>query len=217
MSDYEELKFVKFLQKKSNVQFDCFHNLAPKQEFYIELITSDVAKESGASSVISRVSRVVADLNRKVCKDNFEAIFEYRKILKSNFERNGFLEKPYLLVIFHGMRNRGYKDIEIGTRNGKLACPEISDWFISKVKQKFAEHEVAVDDEFIGSPILKHYRYGNEYFDGFGENLNIFQVELSGDLRWNERELVVKNFSEIAKEFEEEIVAKEEIVEDTAK
>jgi hypothetical protein len=206
MDGYTELKFVKFVSKKSNVQFDCFHNVAPKQEFYIELITKEVALRSNASSVVSNVSRVVADLNRKVCKDNFEAVFEYRKVLEENLIRNGYLERPYLLVIFHGMRNRGYKDIEIGTRGGTLATPEITKWFVEKVKEKFALQKVAVDDEFCGSPILKHYRYGNEYFDGFGENLNIFQVELSGDLRWSSQDLIVKNFSEIAAEFEKEIV-----------
>ena len=199
-------EFVTFKRMVSNVQVDCWHNCAPREELHVEDIVREVVGSVGCSSVFANVSRVVADLNREVSEQNKEAILEYREVLKGNLCLNGYLKRPYLLIVLHGMKNREGKDVEIGTREGELARPEVVEWFVGRMKEKFSESKVVVDDEFKGPSILKHYRHGNDFFEGFGENLNIFQVELSRDLRENSREEVVEKIVEVVGEFERKFV-----------
>jgi len=208
MDDYIEKKFIKFKRARSNVQIDCYHNCSPGQEFHVEEIVREVSKSVKCSSVLAMVSRFVADLNSEVDDKNRAAISEYREILKNNFERRN-VSKPYLLIVIHGMKNRegarnsvpskmgtsvpslSGKDIEIGTRGGKLAGSKITEWFIGKMREKFSDMKIVVDEEFSGSETLENHR------KLFGENLNIFQVELSLDVREKFRERLIEEFSEI--------------------
>jgi len=179
-------------QKNSNVQIDCYHNVGPKIEFYIEDIVKGVSDKLKCSSVLAKVSREVADLNRKIDDKNREIILGYRDTLKKNLDKT---QGSYLLIIIHGMKNRERKDIEIGTSGGKLCSAEIGKWFISKMKKEFSEFKIVVDDEFCGNEILEEHR------KILGKRLNIFQIELSYDLRKSFRQEVVLGLSNILKEF----------------
>jgi len=200
MSRYIKKKFVKFERTQSNVQIDCYHNCPPGQEFYVEEIVRGVCESVGCSSVLAMVSRFTADLNCEMNDKNIEAISEYREVLQGNFKLNGNLEKPYLLIILHGMKNREGKDIEIGTRSGKLASVEITKWFVGRMRDKFSNMKVVDDEEFGGPDVLENHR------KLFGKNLNIFQIELSLNIREKFRRDVVSGISEILEDFKEEII-----------
>ena len=101
------------------------------------------------------------------------------------------------------MKDRTNKDIEVGTRNSTLATPEITTWFINQIKQSFKDFKIAIDEEFKGSLILEHHKHGDEFHEGFGNSINIFQIELSRTLRENHSQLIIDSFVKTAKEFEE--------------
>jgi hypothetical protein len=208
MQQYEELQYIKYLNNNSNVQFDCYHNIPPKSELFIENITKQISILSNSSSIISNVSRTDADLNRIINENNKQAIFQYREILTKIILEKPNQTTPHLHIIIHGMKNRENKDIEIGTRNNTLASPQITTWFINQIKQNFKEFKIATDEEFIGSQILQHHKDGDEYHKGFGNNLNIFQIELSRTLREEHSQLIINTFVKIAKEFEEKFCTK---------
>lgn len=196
MGDYIEKKFVKFKRAKSNVQVDCYHNVSPGKEFFVEEIVREISDEVNCSSVVARFSRFDVDLNREIGEDNREAVLEYREVLEGNLGG----KKSYLLVVFHGMKNQKGKDIEIGTREGRLASPKICEWFVSSVKSKFSKFIIVVDEEFKGNRVLEEHR------QKLGETLNIFQVELSRDIREENRREIVDGFAQILREFERDFV-----------
>lgn len=194
-------KFVRYKAIASNCQVDCFHNVSPGKELYVREIVERISDKLGCSCVVSLVSRDVADLNREISLRNRGAVVEYHEILKKNFLNRKNPKKPYLLIVVHGMKDRNHKDIEIGTGNGVLADARILDWFVSEMKTEFSEFRVVVDEEFSGEKSLRQHRIGNEEFNGLGNGLNIFQVELSYSVRENFRDRIVEGIVRVLSGF----------------
>lgn len=201
---YKQLEYIRYKQAKSNISFDAYHGTPPKGEYKINEITEKIAKQAKTSSIISTISRTKADLNREITEESKDAIIEYQQTLKKITIKNNIQKYPYLLIILHGMKNRENKDIEIGTRNGELTNPKLKQWFIKQMQTLFSDFKIAIDEEFKGTTILEEYKNGNNYFEGLGNNLNIFQIELSIELREKHTKLIIDNFSQIALNFSKE-------------
>lgn len=192
MSGFIEGEFVSYREGNCRAQVDCFHNCHPRGEFFVREIVEGIAVNTGCSCVVANFSREEIDLNREICAENEGGILEYREVLRENFERFG---GPYLVIVIHGMRNREGKDIEIGTRGGKLGSSDVLEWFVERVCDKFSDFRVKVDEEFCGNKILEDHR------EALGEEVNIFQVELSRDLREEFLSEIIDGFGEIVLDF----------------
>ena len=171
----------------------------------------EIVKNINCSAIISTISRLKSDLNRPINLCNKEAVLEYRSTLELILEHLNLLKKedglskPYLHLAIHGMKDRDF-EIEIGTLYGKLCSPEIKKWFIEKINQY--KRRMAIDKTFIGDPALLVYRNGEKYgtfnYQGYGNNYNLFQIEICRTLREKFLPEIVDILSDIIISFNKE-------------
>ena len=197
---FVERKFIKYIDNNSNILLDAPHCKAPRKEIFTDEIAKTVAEQSGFNCILSKVSRKTeADLNRS---SDFplpfqkEARKEYISVIKQLYTGSD-RKRPYLHITVHGMADRDYKDIEIGTIFGKICEPEIEKWFLKSLKEKFKEKglspKIVANQGFWGDPSLKELKIADNY--------NIIQIEISKTLRENHRDALIDVFSEVLREF----------------
>ena len=122
-------------------------------------------------------------------------------ILKNQIER--LIQKPYLHLALHGMKNYAHKEIEIGTRNNQTCSNEIFIWFRKKLQEKCKkvfnrDLKIVYNKEFIGdsSKGVHREKYGNLF--------NTIQIEINKTLRIKYFSNIVEVLTKIVKDFYEE-------------
>lgn len=198
--------YVEYSIAKSSVLIEALHNKRLKGEFFVEELVKEVASEASCSYILSRVSRLEADLNRAPNGSNNKALKEHREVIGKILSENSFssgaeLSNNFLHLSIHGMKDRNDKDIEIGTRNGRLASSETTKWFAQALEKQFPSLNITWDKEFLGGDSLEIYRYGDQDFTALGDKYNVFQIEISYTLRKFYFEELVKGLTEIILEF----------------
>lgn len=217
MLEIVEFKYGKNIKhrvggKAINAYIDAVHAFPPTSDDYTNFIVEGVIRNTNCSGLVAITSRTIADLNRPINPQNQEAVLEYRAAITEIVTRlellddNNEIQRPYLHIAVHGMKDRPNKDIEIGTRNGELCNSKVKSWFIDKMREKM-DYRIVVDDVFVGDKSLSFHRYGDPSsinYKGFGENYNIFQVEISKQLRDNHLGKLIDMFSSIIEDFKQE-------------
>lgn len=205
MADFVKQKYVKYHlgDRKIRAHIDALHAQPPKSDRHTGQIVEGVVDRINCSGIIAIVSRTIADLNRQRDTRNAEAIDEYRQTIHKilthigNFEEDGRLLSPYLHLSIHGMKNKWGEDIDIGTRHGATCSADVKQWFIDQINLQI--ERVQVDGIFPGNDSKSVHRLGdqssNDAYRGHGLDFNTFQVEISANLRENNRAELVEILS----------------------
>jgi len=158
-------------------------------------IVDEVIRRINCSAIVAEQSRDIVDLNRlpRVSDPiSMMAMSEYwqrvNDILKYlGIVRGLILDRPYLQVSVHGMQDQQNIDINICTRNGRLAKPDVIEYIVETLRVG-GGFRVGVDEVFRGSEVLEHLRYGNQIpkfkgVTGYGDGYNIVAIEIASWLR----------------------------------
>jgi len=198
----------------SRVHVDAVHTQNPGGEFFTGEMAEHLTRETGASCLISRISRQDMDLNRPRSEANYPAVNEYRKAMHQILNAKGLLNEqggiiqPFLHLSFHGMRDDWGRDIEIGTGYGHYCNPDVKTWFSRKIGT-FTENW-GIDDIFPGYTFRSVLRDGDSYgatgFTGFGSCFNTLQVEISKDLRNHHQQPLIAFFARLISAFQAQFV-----------
>lgn len=187
---------------------DAVHAQKPKADQYTGEIVLGVIRQINASGIIATVSRTVMDINRPRNATNAPAIDEYRAAIREIIDSKGILDKNeklnrnYLHLAIHGMKNCVGTEFEIGTSRGNSCSPEVSAWF--KTKLQSLSKNFAVDDKFPGakSKIECHRKGdGDSNYSGYGNLFNTIQVEINRDWREIRQTDLINFFSEVILDF----------------
>jgi len=130
------------------------------------------------------------------------------------------ITNPYLVLSIHGKVSKKTTDFVIanGLKNGEMACdPQIARWLEEKLKQKIREKNIVADgaelatvhiaeegEKFSGDSHLIDYRYGDKKHHGFGQLLQIAQLEIDRRVRKASSEKISETLAEILQEFSSE-------------
>ena len=213
MANFTEKKFIKFHVGSEEIHtlIDAVHAYSPNADKLTGDIVEGVVNRVNCSGIIAIVSRVIADINRTRNGNNKEAIDEYRQTIREildhidNLDENGKLSRPYLHLAIHGMKNKWYEDIEIGTLHGKTCSPKVKDWFVNEVEKHIKN--LQIDIKFSGDPSKSVHRCGDQTSDlnyfGYGNNFNTFQIEINRTLREKHQKELINIFSDIIIRFNE--------------
>jgi len=198
------------------VLVEALHAVAPRAEFHTDEIVDKVSAQAGCHCIISTVSRSVADLNRYLNSKNRPAVEEYRRTIHDLLRDAGILEGndglrwPFLHLSLHGMRDRPYMDIELGTVFGDSCSDGILRWMLGFVNRwakdlvNCRRRPIVVDNqELFGEPVIATHRTGDENssYRGYGRHFNTVQIELAHWLRTGHRDELVLLFTQLANEF----------------
>ncbi|HJV16537.1 MAG TPA: hypothetical protein VJ546_03990 [Bacillales bacterium] len=216
-NEFIERNFLKFYigNRQLHCHIDALHATAPKADLFTEEIVEKVLENTNCSGIISKISRTVADLNRKPNGQNDEAIIQYRRIVKSILRylgildmKTGTLTQPYLHLSIHGMKDVYYgpNAIEIGTFNGKSCSLKMSEWFLEKIKVRSKEVipkiEIIFNNKFDGDESIIFHRLGDQKaYGGYGDHFHTFQIEIARTLRENYLSEIVEILSNVINDF----------------
>lgn len=190
-----ELEYIayKYGNPKVFANVEAIHAESPNADLHTGNIVQEVAGQSGASLILSRISRDIMDLNRPRGRFNYPAVDEYRSAITTVLSKQGFLNAehklklPYLHLSLHGMQDEWKRDLEIGTGYGHYCSAAVKAWFINKVAA--VTDSYGVDDLFPGYTFRSVLRDGDLYsatdFIGFGSNYHSIQLEVSR--HWREK------------------------------
>ncbi|MEO2068956.1 MAG: hypothetical protein ABGX27_05535 [Desulfurobacteriaceae bacterium] len=216
---FQERRFVDVILPKNSfrVILDAPHAASPKREYYTGAIVSGVALRCGVGGVISRVSRMIADLNRGIdYSPELGTQDLQRKAIKEHFKSmedilrhiscidGGRVTQPVLLVAVHGVKDENAErhscDVIVGTCHLGVCSEEVRDWLVDMFsslleKQKVPSRVKCEVPEYSGHPSLIEFR------NIFGEKFNVIQLELSKKLRTEFREEVIESLLIICKSF----------------
>lgn len=193
-------------EKKFSSHIDAVHAQRPNADKYTGEIVEGVFKKINASGIVSKISRDEMDMNRPRNQKNALAIDQYRETLRNILEfkdildENGELNRNYLHIAIHGMRNRE-TEFEIGTSNGNSCSSEVSDWF--KTNLLTLSENIGVNSNFPGvlSKIECH-RNGDDFsYLGYGDFFNTIQIEINRDWRENRQTDLINFFSKLIIDF----------------
>lgn len=187
----------------------------PRAEVFTAEIAKRVSVVTDCHSIIATVSRRVADLNRFPGSRNRAAVAEYRKTIyellrDSRALDDGRLLSPFLHLSLHGMQDRRYMDIELGTVFGESCSDDLLQWLLSRLRrwatgiQNAHRVPIVVDNhELFGDPVIATHRIGDHpsKYKGYGTNFNSVQIEIAHWLREDHRDELVDFFTEVAESF----------------
>ena len=188
-----ELEYIAFDHGKQDifVNIEAIHAESPNADLYTGNIVQEVARQTGASLILSRISRDVMDLNRPRGRFNYPAVDEYRATIGDILTNQGLLDQthklkqPFLHLSLHGMQDEWKRDLEIGTGYGHYCAPAVKNWFVGQVAEVTKSY--GVDDLFPGYTFRSVLRDGDLYsatdFIGFGPNYHAIQLEVSRQWR----------------------------------
>jgi hypothetical protein len=215
--EFEQRKYMKIRNATHTpwVLIDAVHATAPRSDPYTGSIVSAVSEITGCHCIIATVSRTEADLNRPPGPANENAIREYRDNIQAMLEgsqliSNGTLVYPFLHLAIHGMLDRDYADIELGTRHGKTCSPIIRKWIqkkfdktINSLSWKGRRPKIVIDKMFIGDSSKEFHRHGDQGqdFSGYGQNFHTIQMEYAHWLRENHRDKLIDALCQIIGQF----------------
>lgn len=190
---------------------EAIHAEGPSADLYTGAITEQITGETGASSILSRVSREVMDLNRPRGRFNYPAVDQYREAYTKLFLQQGLLDacwklkQPFLVLSLHGMQNEWKRDLEIGTGYGHYCSSAVKQWFVNQVAN--VTDSYGVDDIFPGYTFRSVLRDGDLYsgtaFTGFGPNLQTIQLEVSREWREIHQPYLVQFLKQVLTEFQQ--------------
>jgi N-formylglutamate amidohydrolase len=193
---------------------EAIHAKSPNADLHTGNIAEETARQSGASLILSLISRDQMDLNRPRGRFNYPAVDEYRSIIneilvqKNLTDYNNKLKQPFLHISLHGMQNDWERDLEIGTGYGHYCSPSVKNWFVKKVAA--VTDNYGVDDLFPGYTFRSVLRDGDLYsatdFIGFGPHYHAIQLEVSRTWRENHPEFLAAFLSNLVSTFQKEVV-----------
>ncbi|MBT7736645.1 hypothetical protein HN709_03070, partial [Candidatus Peregrinibacteria bacterium] len=192
------------------------------------------AHQLGATVIVGKVNRAVADLNRGTQHmtglDSLDsgaqekAISEYRaqKAEALRHARRISADSrslaPYLHVALHGKKDYEQSrpndsDIEIGSVNGRSCDKETRDWFASRLISELAVRNIRIDGR---APIVirdKRLKGDPTKVAGpmaHGKKYKTLQIEVSSHLRKNHGEAIAAILVKLLQEFSDEVGSQEE-------
>lgn len=199
---------------------EAVHAESPNADLHTGAIARQVANRTGASAILSRVSRDVMDLNRPRGRFNYPAVDQYRQTIRQILQKQGLLneayklEAPFLHISLHGMQDCWNRDLEIGTGYGHYCAPAIKQWFVQQVAA--VTHHYGVDDIFPGYTFRSVLRDGDLYsatdFMGFGENYHAIQLEVSRSWREHHSGFLVAFLGDTIQAFQQQFAASPSIM-----
>lgn len=216
--DFLLKEYVRYRRGVHNpyVLVDALHSTAPRAEVFTDEIAERISAAGGCHCIVCTVSREVADLNRWPNRSNRDAVIEYRQTIydllsQSNvLDDNNRLRLPLLHISLHGMRDRSYMDVELGTVFGDSCSDRYLQWMLDRFGRwaEGLEHSrrtpIVVDNrELYGEPVIAVHRLGDGSSDypGYGNSFNTVQIELAQWLRIGHREDLVTLLTAMAEEF----------------
>jgi len=110
---FAEGRFIKYWlgNGKLRAHVDAVHAAPPRVDRYTGEIAAEVGPHSGCACIIATVSRTVADLNRPPDISNWEAVREYRQVIREILVHCNLLDArarlviaSYLHLAIHGMK-----------------------------------------------------------------------------------------------------------------
>lgn len=144
-----------------------------------------------------------------------------------SINQQGEVESPYLNLTIHGKAREGTADVVVanGLKRGKMPCyPEVARWIKDKLEEKIKEKRIISKagklatvsvaqeaDDFSGDKNLINYRYGDKTHKGFGELLQVVQLEIERDVRKRSSRELSKALAEIMQDFSREFKGKEQL------
>ncbi len=209
-----ELDYVAYKVGSSNVfaNVEAIHAKSPNADLHTGSIVEETTRKSGASSIISLISRDLMDLNRPRGRFNYPAVDEYRSVIneilvqKNLIDPSSKLKQPFLHISLHGMQNDWKRDLEIGTGYGHYCSTSVKNWFVNKVSE--VTENYGVDDLFPGYTFRSVLRDGDLYtatdFIGFGPHYHAIQLEVSRAWRENYPEFLTSFLLNLVVTFQEE-------------
>lgn len=184
-----ELEYIAFHSGSKDVlaNVEAIHAENPSADLHTGSIVKKVSKQTGASIILSRISREIMDLNRPRGGINYPAVDQYRNTIAGILDDRNLLNEslklnlPFLHISLHGMQDEWNRDLEIGTGYGHYCSKEVKAWFVNQVDK--VTNNYGVDDIFPGYTFRSVLRDGDLYsstdFTGFGANYHAIQLEVS--------------------------------------
>ena len=146
------------------------------------------------------------------------------RILQSidNLDENGKAKNPHLHIMLHGKTDKRGHDFEIAAKavNGQTPLdPRLAFWIADKIKEKTAQKGIKNDKDkqpsvnvvayggaYSGSPSLRRLRHGDDVlnFKGFGEMLQVLQLECGTYLRQYHSYKIAEILNELIEDFSNE-------------
>ena len=206
--------------RSPRVLVDAVHAASPGGDSFTGRIARRVAEDTGCHCIIGVISRRLADLNRPPNDANMAAINEYRSVIHEMLQESdllratGMLDRPFLHLAIHGMKDRTDRDVELGTLHGASCDHEVIDWIeprFSKWLRSFPDeaHSLVVlrDCVFCGDQSKAYHRVGDYATDyhGYGDCFNTVQVEFAHWLRRNQQSSVVHILGDIVRKFAQQM------------
>lgn len=210
--------FLRFRRgrRRPNVLIEALHAVPPRAEVFTDRIVGLVSQTVDCHCIIATVSRQVADLNRFPNSRNQSAVKEYRETIRELLHHSGALDEtgqvrfPFLHLSLHGMRDRSYMDIELGTVFGDSCSADVLQWLLSETRRWAGRLEndrrepIVVDNqELYGEPVIATHRLGDTAsgYAGYGDNFNSVQIEIARRLRDSHSKELAEFFSELIASF----------------
>ncbi|SFA77926.1 MULTISPECIES: hypothetical protein [unclassified Bacillus (in: firmicutes)] len=193
---------------------DALHAKPPQSDLFTGEIVERVISNVKCAGIISKVSRTVADLNRKMDGSNDAALQQYRATIKKIFKQYGILDeqshqitKPVLHLSIHGMKDEHYgrHAIEVGTFQGQSCSKKMRSWFQRTIRKKSNEilpnTRIVFDEYFDGDESIVYHRMGDgDSYEGYGPHFHTFQIEFSKTLREDYQSEIVELITQIINE-----------------
>lgn len=214
--EFIELEYLNYYMgnPKSRCLVDALHAMPPQSDLFTGDIAKKIISRVNCAGIISRVSRTVADLNRKMDQSNEAAVRQYRATIKEILNYYGILDgqsllitKPFLHLSIHGMKDEHYgkRAIEVGTFQGQSCSEEMKSWFHWTIRKKTNEilpnTRIVFDEYFDGDESIVFHRMGDgDSYEGYGPLFNTFQIEFSKTLREEYQSEIVELITQIITE-----------------
>jgi hypothetical protein len=219
---FKKLDYIQFYKGsgKCYCQVDAQHAEPPQADLFTGKIVRNIVRKTGCAGIISIVSRLIADLNRKENGQNNKAIQQYRQTINEILQYLQLLDQghhriiqPFLHLTIHGMKDEHYGPyaIEIGTLNGLSCSREMKKWLKKTITAKantiMPKLNIYFDQHFLGNESIVYHRLGNGAdYSGYGSHFHTFQIELSRTLREKHQREIIALLSEVIYAFQTEIV-----------
>lgn len=206
--------------RSPRVLVDAVHAANPGGDSFTGRIAMRVAEHTGCHCIIGVISRRLADLNRPPNNANMAAIKEYRSVIHEMLQEShllsatGRLDRPFLHLAIHGMKDRTDRDVELGTLHGASCDREVIDWIESRFRiwlRSFPDksHSLIVSRNgvFCGDRSKAFHRVGDPAtgYQRYGDCFNTVQVEFAHWLRRNQQNSVVQILGDIVREFAQQV------------
>ncbi|MHA1609151.1 MAG: hypothetical protein ACTSUJ_04005 [Candidatus Njordarchaeales archaeon] len=144
------IRGFEYIEGKKPVLLTTPHAQAPLQDAFVEEFVKRVARKTAAYALISRLSRVYIDYNRKIAR-----VTPFRRII----ERLSLVEKKIKLILdIHSTSNtESEHDVEIGIFGGL----SVSRRYVVKLFEKLVEYGLrpVIEKKYVGGDIIRYHSF----------------------------------------------------------